>query len=331
MGYNAVEVFFTLYAKKHLGLPEADGARLLGQSSFIFVLMALPSGYIGARLGRRKTIMTGLVFMMATLIAIASFSVATLVQPITRLPVLGVVPVIGLLLMVAGLAWALININSLPMVVDMTDAAHLGTYTGLYYMFSTLAAIAGPNINGWIIQSPLRIQLRCHNGCRPAVYADRTYYDERCPGRRSSGRFDPDWCLASTYLHDPLRRRLSARRRQTRRPTDAGGWIRYLRAHLLGILKGTYPALWAVHRLDKDTSGVIAFARTAAAHRELNTQFEQRQVSKCYLALVDGQPEWTDKTVRLSLRANGDRRHRTVVDHQKGTCCHRASGSRAFC
>ena len=61
--------------------------------------------------------------------------------------------------MVAGAAWALININSLPMVVDMTDAAHLGTYTGLYYLFSTLAAIAGPNINGWLIQlSGLQLQ-----------------------------------------------------------------------------------------------------------------------------------------------------------------------------
>lgn len=88
--------------------------------------------------------------------------------------------------------------------------------------------------------------------------------------------------------------------------------------YLLGILKNTYPALWVVHRLDKETSGVIAFARSAAAHRELNTQFEQRQVFKCYLALVHGQPEWTDKTIRLSLRANGDRHHRTVVDHQKG-------------
>ena len=58
---------------------------------------------------------------------------------------------IGFLLMVAGASWALININSLPMVVDMTDNSRIGTYTGLYYMFSTLAAIAGPNINGWII------------------------------------------------------------------------------------------------------------------------------------------------------------------------------------
>jgi MFS-type transporter involved in bile tolerance (Atg22 family) len=78
--------------------------------------------------------------------------VETLVTILTKLPVLGVVPVVGLILMLAGAAWALININSLPMVVDMTDAARVGTYTGLYYLASTLAAIAGPNINGWIIQ-----------------------------------------------------------------------------------------------------------------------------------------------------------------------------------
>jgi len=52
----------------------------------------------------------------------------------------------------AGVAWALININSLPMVVDMVDDARIGTYTGLYYLFATLAAILGPNVNGWIIQ-----------------------------------------------------------------------------------------------------------------------------------------------------------------------------------
>ena len=71
---------------------------------------------------------------------------------LTKLPVLGKVPVIGVILMVAGIAWSLININSLPMVVDMTDAKRIGTFTGLYYLFSTLAAIAGPNINGLVVQ-----------------------------------------------------------------------------------------------------------------------------------------------------------------------------------
>jgi MFS family permease len=75
-----------------------------------------------------------------------------LAQPLTKLPVLGTVRVVSLFMMGAGIAWALININSLPMVVDMVEDARIGTYTGLYYLFSTLAAIAGPNVNGWVIQ-----------------------------------------------------------------------------------------------------------------------------------------------------------------------------------
>ncbi len=152
VGYAAIEAFFTLYAQKHLGLPEADGARLLGQLSLIFVIFALPSGYLGSRIGRRITISTGLVLLSACMLVMFLLSVASLTIQLFKLPVIGVVPVIGLILMAAGAAWALININSLPMVVDMTGAARLGTYTGLYYLFSTLAAIAGPNINGWIVQ-----------------------------------------------------------------------------------------------------------------------------------------------------------------------------------
>ncbi len=87
---------------------------------------------------------------------------------------------------------------------------------------------------------------------------------------------------------------------------------------LTGILKETYPALWVVHRLDRQTSGVIVFARTAAAHRDLNTQFEQRRAVKTYHALVQGLPAWDSRSIRLPLRADGDRRHRTVVDHQRG-------------
>lgn len=152
VSYNAVEAFFTLYAQKHLGMQEADGVRLLGQLSLLFVLFALPAGYIGGRFGRKVTIMTGLVLMILAMLLMFFLPIDALVTFVTKLPVLGVVPVIGLILMLAGIAWALININSLPMVVDMTEAARIGTYTGLYYLASTLAAIAGPNINGWIIQ-----------------------------------------------------------------------------------------------------------------------------------------------------------------------------------
>jgi MFS family permease len=151
VGYNAIEAFFTLYANKHLGMAESDGPRLLGHMSLLFVLFALPAGYIGGKIGRRKTILTGISLMILLMLGMFLIPSATLATGLTKLPVLGSVAVISLFLMGAGIAWSLININSLPMVVDMTVTAKLGTFTGLYYLFSTLAAIAGPNINGWII------------------------------------------------------------------------------------------------------------------------------------------------------------------------------------
>jgi len=152
VGYNAIEAFFTLYSVNHLGLNEADGAGMLGHLSLFFVLFALVAGVIGSRIGRRVTISLGLVLLTILITGMFLIAPETLITPLTTLPVLGTVRVISLFLMVAGIAWSLININSLPMVVDMVELARVGTYTGLYYLFSTLAAIAGPNINGLIIQ-----------------------------------------------------------------------------------------------------------------------------------------------------------------------------------
>jgi maltose/moltooligosaccharide transporter len=152
IAYNAIEAFFTLFANQHLGMAESDGVRLLGQLSVMFVLFALPSGYLGGKIGRRQTISIGIIMMAAAMLSMAILSVPVLTQLLFTIPVLGEVPVVGLILMTAGIAWALININSLPMVVDMTDNIRIGTYTGLYYLFSTLAAIAGPNINGLFVQ-----------------------------------------------------------------------------------------------------------------------------------------------------------------------------------
>lgn len=152
LGYTAIEAFFTLYAKNYLGLNEADGSRLLGHLSLFFVLFALLAGLIGSRLGRRVTISIGIVLMASLLAGMYSLPPVTLTTVLGKVPVLGTIPVVSLFLMAAGASWSLININSLPMVVDMTTPARIGTFTGLYYLFSTLSAIAGPNINGMLIQ-----------------------------------------------------------------------------------------------------------------------------------------------------------------------------------
>jgi len=152
VGYNAIEAFFTLYSVNHLGLHEADGASMLGHLSLFFVLFALVAGVVGAKIGRRVTISLGLILLVILTALMFVLPPDLLATALAKLPVLGTVRTISLILMVAGIAWALININSLPMVVDLVENARIGTYTGLYYLFSTLAAIAGPNVNGWIIQ-----------------------------------------------------------------------------------------------------------------------------------------------------------------------------------
>ncbi len=76
--------------------------------------------------------------------------------------------------------------------------------------------------------------------------------------------------------------------------------------------------LYAVHRIDKDTSGLVVYARTPDAHRNLSMQFENREVQKTYHCLVNGHPLWNDLHVDLALQPDGDARHRTIVSRRYG-------------
>ncbi|GAB1483708.1 RluA family pseudouridine synthase [Treponema sp.] len=76
--------------------------------------------------------------------------------------------------------------------------------------------------------------------------------------------------------------------------------------------------VWVVHRIDRDTSGLLVFAKTAAAHRFLSEAFETRNVEKTYIAVVHGRPAWTDTDCTLPLRMDGDKEHRTIIDKAMG-------------
>lgn len=76
--------------------------------------------------------------------------------------------------------------------------------------------------------------------------------------------------------------------------------------------------LYAVHRIDKDTSGCVVYARSAQAHRSLSMQFEERKVEKVYHCLVNGRPLWKETTVDTKLLPDGDARHRTIVNARAG-------------
>jgi len=138
VGYNAVETFLSSYGVDELGLSTGLAPLLMGVASLAFLVFAIPAGYIAARFGRRRTIIAGLVIFGVLLMANFFLRNATLIWPILAL---------------GGMGWALVNINSLPMVVDISASdADLGTYTGLYYIASQLAAIAGPAVNGYIVE-----------------------------------------------------------------------------------------------------------------------------------------------------------------------------------
>ena len=161
LGYSAVETFFTLYAKNHLGIPEGDGATLLSVFPLFFVLFAIPSGLIAARIGRRVTITIGLITVTVVLFLLFVTPKSALLTGIAPLPLVGIplveggarmLTLAGVMLILGGVGWSFVNINSLPMIVDLTSAARIGTFTGLYYLFSTFSAIVGPNVTGWAVQ-----------------------------------------------------------------------------------------------------------------------------------------------------------------------------------
>lgn len=136
VGWNAMEAFFTLYARNVLGISEGSGTQMLTAFAAALILFAIPSGLIATKIGRKRTITIGLVGMVVGLI------VGYFIRSSTLL-------LIGLAMM--GGFWALININSLPMVYDLGGEEQIGAFTGLYYFASSAAAITGPIASGGLI------------------------------------------------------------------------------------------------------------------------------------------------------------------------------------
>lgn len=77
-------------------------------------------------------------------------------------------------------------------------------------------------------------------------------------------------------------------------------------------------SLWIVHRIDRDTSGLVLFAKDAESHRSLSMAFEDRQVEKRYIAVVHGRPAWKETSCDLPLVPNGNKRGLTIVNKFQG-------------
>ena len=87
---------------------------------------------------------------------------------------------------------------------------------------------------------------------------------------------------------------------------------------LAARVDAAFPGARIVHRLDRDTSGVILMARDAAAHREMSIQFQERLVAKRYEAIVLGEPAEDGGVIDLPIRKDFDHKPRQMIDHVHG-------------
>ena len=99
----------------------------------------LPIGMISGRIGRKKTILLGIVLITLCYFAASLFSTYS--------------NVMIMFFAIIGFAWAAINVNSLPMVVEMCKGSDIGKFTGLYYTFSMSAQIITPIIAGYLLEN----------------------------------------------------------------------------------------------------------------------------------------------------------------------------------
>ncbi len=135
LAYNAISTWFTKYGNEILGFATADASFLLNGIALSFVIFAVPAGYIANYFGRKRTILSGLAVM-----AVAIVALWFTVDYYTIMAILAV----------AGIGWALINVNSIVMMWQMLGQEKIGAGTGLYYLASMSAAVFGPLVAGII-------------------------------------------------------------------------------------------------------------------------------------------------------------------------------------
>lgn len=143
VGYNGVSTWFSVYAENIWGMSLGQANTCLTIATGGAILSYIPIGTVASRIGRRKTIRFGALLLSGSFLAAFLLTMA----------LEGFSPVLYVLFLLVGLAWASINVNSLPMVVEMCKGSEVGKFTGLYYTFSMSAQIITPIVAGWLLRN----------------------------------------------------------------------------------------------------------------------------------------------------------------------------------
>ena len=137
MAYNAVTTAFSRYCVNVWGADLGTSSGYLLTATVAAIAAFVPLGFLSGKLGRKKTILLGITLMTACYLAAVFIRTQT--------------PVMYLLFGLVGVGWAAINVNSFPMVVEMSTGSNVGKYTGFYYTFSLAAQITTPLLSGLLI------------------------------------------------------------------------------------------------------------------------------------------------------------------------------------
>lgn len=137
--YNAVTTAFSRYTKVVWHLEGGGFADCLMVATVAAIISYIPIGNISSRIGRKKTILGGII-LMSLCYAAAIFAIAYY-------------PVINIAFAIIGIGWAAINVNSYPMIVEMSKGCDIGKFTGTYYTFSMTAQIFTPILSGFLLEN----------------------------------------------------------------------------------------------------------------------------------------------------------------------------------
>ena len=142
IGYNGVTTWWTTYVARVMGQGLGGASTCLLVATGGAIVSYIPVGQLASKIGRKKTIQGG-VILLAACFASAYF-LTTHYQSINA--------VMFVVFALVGLAWAAINVNSLPMVVEMCKGSDIGKFTGYYYTFSMAAQVVTPILAGTLLK-----------------------------------------------------------------------------------------------------------------------------------------------------------------------------------
>ena len=143
IGYNGVTTWFTKYVEAVMGEGLGGASTCLLVATAGAIVSYIPIGALAAKIGRKRTIQCGIVLLAACFML--GYLLTTMYSSIQ--------PIMYVVFALVGLAWAAINVNSLPMVVEMCRGSDIGKFTGYYYTFSMAAQVVTPIVAGSLMRA----------------------------------------------------------------------------------------------------------------------------------------------------------------------------------